>query len=101
MKNTLNMRTQQLLRLVLPFAAAFSAVKASEQLVFREGGSVEGKEAFEMPSNERPSLGDLLTVDRSLSIFYDYLRQSSSLVSKATQTPCWANVDTKADAPPA
>ena len=78
------MRTQQILRLVLPFAAAFTAVQASEQVVFREGGSIEAKEAFEMASNDKPSLGDLMTVDRSLSIFYDYLRQSSSLVSAST-----------------
>jgi hypothetical protein len=52
-------------------------IPAAEQLVF--GGGQDG--SANVQAFDKPALSDLLTIDHSLSVFYDYLRQSQSLVS--------------------
>jgi hypothetical protein len=52
-------------------------IPAPEQLVF--GGGPGGSASIK--AFDKPALSDLLTIDHSLSVFYDYLRQSQSLVS--------------------
>lgn len=54
---------------------------SGSQMVFRPEKNTE---SFDVKANDRPSLSDLLTVDRSLSLFYSYLRESTGLVSSGT-----------------
>lgn len=73
----------QILRSAFIMACAAAAVVAgnqhesTDQLIFgKDGDSVEIK------TFDKPALSDLLTIDPSISVFYDYVRQSETLVSQ-------------------
>lgn len=60
-----------------------------EQLIFgSEGG--RGGEKVDIKTFDKPALSDLLTIDSSLSVFYDYLRQSETLVCFSRLRSCFA-----------
>lgn len=78
----------RLLRSALLMASIATAITASQdqpaadQLIFgKQGGTADIK------SFDKPALSDLLTIEPSVSVFYDYVRQSETLVSQAT-APC-------------
>lgn len=48
---------------------------AADQLVFAGQG-----DSADIKSFEKPALSDLLTIEPSVSVFYDYVRQSETLV---------------------
>ncbi|KAK9900671.1 hypothetical protein P389DRAFT_192924 [Cystobasidium minutum MCA 4210] len=59
-------------------------INAAEQLVFGN----ERADTNDFKSFEKPALSDLLTIESSLSVFYDYVRQSETLVKRlTTNTP--------------
>lgn len=64
---------------ILAFAAMVNSqeINAAEQLVFGN----ERADTNDFKSFEKPALSDLLTIESSLSVFYDYVRQSETLVS--------------------
>lgn len=57
-------------------AAAAGEQLGGEQLVFGRPG-----ESVDIKTFDKPALSDLLTIDPSISMFYDYVRQSETLVS--------------------
>lgn len=68
---------------------------AAEQLIF---GNNQGAQPAEIKTFDKPAVSDLLTIDHSLSVFYDYVRQSGPLVRgiqfvlalKLASLPCCA-----------
>lgn len=57
-------------------AIAASQQVPADQLIFGN----EGDNNIEVKAFDKPALSDLLTVEPRLSVFYDYLRQSETLV---------------------
>lgn len=57
-------------------AMAASQQVPADQLIFGN----EGDNDIEVKAFDKPALSDLLTVEPRLSVFYDYLRQSETLV---------------------
>merc|ERR1712093_176752 len=98
------MNLKHTLGLFLTTATLASVTFALQQ---KDGGSGSGsqmvfspeqnRESFDIKANDKPSLSDLLTVDRALSLFYGYLRESTGLVERLanplTTTTIFAPVD--------
>lgn len=69
------------LRMLFPAAAMLFAAASGQQVPFGSDPFGKGSEpSVPAMDSDKPVLSSLLTVDRSLSIFYDYLRESTGLV---------------------
>lgn len=75
--------------MAMAMASGAGAESRQEQLIFKDGGgsrSPAGDSTLQLHLhanvNDKPSLVDILTVQPGLSIFYDYLRESSTLSAR-------------------
>ena len=72
---------KQLYKVLLPVAAIMGAAAAMQPDAQQILASPQAKDDdFTILVNDKPSLSDLLTVSRTLDMFYDYLRESTGLV---------------------
>ena len=75
---------RKLFRLLLPVTAAVTVAMAMQPEAQQIFTSPQAKDdGFRIQINDKPSLSDLLTIEKSLSLFYAYLRESTGLVSSA------------------